>query len=84
MVRNAEGWRTKLCWWSAGMPRRRSPVRTGPFALMLIVQLSLYPRLRLGPTAQHPAATILLVPPLPLAAYLLRRWPVTTDTRRPS
>ena len=45
---------------------------------------ALYPRLRLGPTAQHPAATVLLVPPLPLAAYLLRRWPVTTDTRRPS
>ena len=52
--------------------------------MLIFVQVSLYPRLRLGPTAQHPAATVLLVPPLPLAAYLLRRWPVTTDTRRPS
>lgn len=46
--------------------------------------MSVYPMLRLGPTAQHPAATILLVPLAPLAMYLLRRWPVSTDTRRPA
>jgi hypothetical protein len=52
--------------------------------MLLFVQVSLYPRLRLGATAQHPAATIMLVPPAPLAVYLLRRYPVSTDTRRPS
>jgi len=51
---------------------------------MLIVQLSLYPTLRLGATAQHPAAMILLPGPFQVLAHLLYRHPAirpSTDTR---
>ena len=67
------------------MPRRRSPVRSGPSALMLIVQfIQLIPTLHLAANDRHPAATILLLPPFQVAVYLVRRWPLSTDTRRPT
>jgi hypothetical protein len=49
---------------------------------MLIVQV--IPTLHLAANDRHPAATILLLPPLQVAVVLLRRYPLSTDTRRPS
>jgi len=52
---------------------------------MLIVQfIQLIPTLHLAANDRHPAATILLLPPFQVAVYLVRRWPLSTDTRRPT